>query len=136
MRVFRRSLYAWIALLGIVFSQLAVSAYACPLWTSLGDTPASSAVQHGQEMAGMPCASMEDMDTESTAPALCIKHCDQESQAAGSTHAPDFQPTLALLPYAQPFALIETTWAAQRPEPLLHPLAAPPPLWQTGRLRI
>jgi hypothetical protein len=135
MRVFRRSPYAWFALLGIVFSQLAISAYACPLW-SKGEVQASAVAVHGQEMAGMPCAGMEDMGAESTTPVLCIKHCDQESQAAGSAHAPDFQIALALLPFAQPFAPIETTWAAQRPEPLLHPLAAPPPLWRTGRLRI
>ena len=127
MRVFRRSLYAWIALLGIMFSQLAISAYACPLW-SKGEVQASAVAVHGQEMAGMPCAGMEDMWVEATTPVLCIKHCDQESQAAGSAQA--------LLPFVQPFAPIETTWAAQRPEPLLHPLAAPPPLWRTGRLRI
>ncbi|EYC52954.1 hypothetical protein AZ34_14680 [Hylemonella gracilis str. Niagara R] len=79
---------------------------------------------------------MEDMVVEMTTPVLCIKHCDQESQAAGSAHAPDFQLALALLPLAQPFALMETIWAPQRSEPLLHPLAAPPPLWRTGRLRI
>ncbi len=80
MKVFRRSLYAWVALLGIVFSQLAVSAYACPGLNALNPSKNTAKVMAENEMAGMPCAGMGMADADMEQPALCLQHCDWGSQ--------------------------------------------------------
>lgn len=132
MKAFRRSLFAWIALLGIVFSQLAVSAYACPVQNP---SNAPGQMETKGNMAGMPCAEME-MAVSVELPALCAQHCDQGNQAVGSVPAPDFQPALFLL------LIIPTQMLAEAPSetyvqaPLLARTTSPPPLWRSGRLRI
>ena len=132
MKVFRRSLFAWIALLGIVFSQLAVSAYACPL-----QNPASAPAQMESkgDMAGMPCAEM-GMAVNVEQPALCAQHCDQGNQAVGSVPAPDFQPALVLLLIVPTLSLVEAPGETHVQAPLLARSTSPPPLWRSGRLRI
>ena len=127
MKVFRRSLYAWVALLGIVFSQLAVSAYACPGLNPLNPSKNAAKVMAESEMAGMPCAGMGMADADLEQPALCHQHCDQGNQSVASAQPLDFNPALA------------QTAAASEPFLQAPPLARstyPPPLWRTGRLRI
>lgn len=132
MKVFRRSLFAWIALLGIVFSQLAVSSYACPVQNP-SNTP--GAMETTGDMAGMPCAEM-DMAVNVEQPALCAQHCDQGKQAVGSVPAPDFQPALFLPLIVPTLRLAEAPSETYVQAPLLARTTSPPPLWRSGRLRI
>ena len=132
MKVFRRSLFAWIALLGIVFSQLAVSAYACSV-QGLSNAPKSMETKGG--MAGMPCAEM-DMAVGVEQPTLCAQHCDQGQQAVGSVPAPDFHPALFLFLIVPPLRLAEAPSETYVQAPLLARTTSPPPLWRSGRLRI
>ena len=136
MKVFRRSLYAWVALLGIVFSQLAVSAYACPGLNALNPSKNTAKVMAENKRVGMTCAEMGMADADMEQPALCLQHCDQGSQTVGSAQPLDFNPALVL------FLIVPTlaqTAAASEPFLQAQPLARstyPPPLWRTGRLRI
>lgn len=128
MKAFRRSLFAWITLWGIVFSQLAVSAYACPL---LNPSNATEKVETKGDMAGMPCA---EMDMEQ--PTLCVQHCDQGNQAVGSVPAPDFQPALVFLLVVPTLSLAEAPGETYVQASLLARATSPPPLWRSARLRI
>lgn len=132
MRVFRKSLYAWIALLGIVFSQLALSAYACPLQAVPGE---QQAAEMSADMAGMPCAEM-GMKKEVGPSALCVQHCDQGNQSVSTVQAPDFQPALVLFLVLPSLASVESAYSVDsRIEPLVR-TASTPPFLRTGRLRI
>lgn len=131
MKAFHRSLVAWIALLGIVFSQLAVAAYACP-----GLSPSDAAQQvKSMNMAGMPCADA-GMAATVEQPALCVQHCDQGNQTVGGVQSPDFQPALVLLLVLQVPTIEALPGLLGAQAPLLARGASPPPLWRTGRLRI
>ena len=136
MKVFRRPLYAWLALLGIVFSQLAVSAYACPFWGDPSPQHESSVVMDEGDMAGMHCAEMGNTDAGTTPTALCVQHCDQGNQTVGSAHTLDFHPTLVLLPFVAPMSQFQAASESFDLAPLLVSSSSPPPLWRTGRLRI
>ena len=119
-------------MLGIVFSQLAVAAYACP---ELTPSAAVKQVKAMNAMAGMPCADA-GVATKVDQPALCALHCDQGNQSFNTVQPPDFQPALVLLLVLQ-VAMIEAVpglLGAQAP--LLARGTSPPPLWRTGRLRI
>ena len=132
MKIFRKSLFAWIALLGIVFSQLALSAYACPLIAAPGG---QQAAEMSDDMAGMPCAEM-GMKKEVGPSALCVQHCDQGHQSVSSVQAPDFQPALVLFLVIPSIASFEPSYAVDlRTEPLVR-TASTPPYLRTGRLRI
>jgi hypothetical protein len=136
MKLFRRPLYAWLALLGFVFSQLAVSAYACPFWSELNPSGGSSPMVADGDMAGMHCAEMGMASTDTPVSALCVQHCDQGNQTVGSPQPLDFQPTLFILPFVPPLSQLEVASELFLQAPLLARAASPPPLWRTGRLRI
>lgn len=132
MKVFRKSVYAWIALLGIIFSQLALSAYACPLQAVPGG---QQMAQMSDDMAGMPCADM-GMKQEAGPSALCVQHCDQGHQSVSTVQAPDFQPALVLFLVLPSLASVEPAYAVgSRTEPPVR-TASTPPFLRTGRLRI
>jgi hypothetical protein len=134
MRAFRRSVFAWIALLGILFTQFAVAAYACP---SLPHTTSEPAQATG-DSSGAPCPEMAahahaGFDAQ---PDLCNQHCAQDGQASESrlvaaVHQP-FVPAFVLRE-AHPCVLAGIRHAQQ---PELLRATAPPPLWRTARLRI
>lgn len=96
MRWFRsarpRSRLAWLALCVLLFQQLALVTYACPI----AETPP----QPAQAMAG--CEAMEMPDPD--APALCDQHCLRDHVTAPDLKAPQV-PALALPPVQ--FALTE-----------------------------
>ena len=132
MRIFRKSLFAWIALLGIVFTQLALSAYACP---PLAVPGGQQAAEMSADMAGIPCAEM-GTKKEVRPSALCVQHCDQGHQSVSSVQAPDFQPALVLFLVIPSIASFEPSYAVDlRTEPLVR-TASTPPYLRTGRLRI
>jgi hypothetical protein len=132
MKVFRKSLFAWIALVGIVFSQLALSAYACPFLATPGG---EQTAEMSADMVGMPCAEM-GMKKEAGPSALCVQHCDQGHQSVSSTQVPDFQSGLVLFLVLPSLASLEQTYSADlRTQPLVR-TASTPPFLRTGRLRI
>jgi hypothetical protein len=132
MTAFRRPLVAWVAMLGIVFSQLAVAAYACPFLSLAGGPQRMEVMTHG---GGMPCAETGEVADHGQA-ALCVQHCQPDGQAVGSVSPPDFQPAL-LLPLVVPMlSLAEDRGASYVQASLLARITSPPPLWRTGRLRI
>lgn len=96
LRAFRtRSLrlrFAWLALLALLFQQVALAAYACPI----SETPPEPQMV----MAG--CEGMEMPDPQ--APALCDQHCLRDHITSPDLKAPQV-PSLALPPLH--FALTE-----------------------------
>ena len=72
--------------MGIVFSQLAVAAYACP---ELTPSAALKQMKAMNDMAGMPCADA-GMLAKVDQPALCAQHCDQGNQTVGAAHGRSF----------------------------------------------
>jgi len=135
MRDFRRSVFAWVALLGILFTQLAVAAYACP---SLSRTTSERA-QPAADSYATPCpemAAQAHAEFDARQPDLCNQHCTQDGQASESrlvaaVHQP-FVPAFVLRE-AHPCVLAGIRHAQQ---PELLRATAPPPLWRTARLRI
>ena len=86
-----RSLAAFLALVGVLFSQLAVAAYACP-------GPQAMAVVAIQLEAGadMPCCGAGVPDPQ---PVLCAAHCQQGDQVLDKPAAQAMPAiTLAILP--------------------------------------
>ena len=136
MKALRRSLYAWVALLGIVFSQLAVSAYACPGLNPLSSSQNTAKAVTGNAMAGMPCAGTGMADVDMEQPALCLQHCDQGNQTVASAQALDFHPALVLFLIVPTPAQTADASEALVQAPPLRRSTYPPPLWRTGRLRI
>ena len=128
LRSVHRSYIACIALLGIVFSQLAVAAYVCPMLIPSG---APAQMESRSEMAGMPCA---EMDAEQ--PLLCLHHCHQGDQTVGASVSIDFQPILPVFLVAPAMNQAEAPAMAFSQAPWLARTTSPPPLWRSGRLRI
>lgn len=128
MKLRHHSLTTWIALLGILFSQLVLSAYACPRLLPANDAPQMEA--HG-DMAGMPCA---DMDIDQ--PVLCEQYCQQGHQSVGSTLSFDFQPVLGLLFVSPAINQIAILPAFDVQSSLLVRATSPPPLSRSCRLHI
>jgi hypothetical protein len=115
-----RRLTAAIAIVALLFSQLAVSAFACPM-----DAPPAA-------MMAMAPDHCEGMAT----PNLCDRHCDYG--AANVSHAtPDLAPEVLALPL--PWRAVSVTASAAS---VRIPVAAaarshsPPPLTLFGVLRI
>lgn len=132
MKVIRHSLFAWIALLGIVFSQLAVAAYACPLLSPANNL---EQVDAPTSMAGMPCAE-RDMQEDVDQAAMCAEHCAQDEHNVGATQPPGFHPALFLVHTVTPPGHEEAAHGSFVHAALLACSTSPPPLWRTGRLRI
>ena len=111
-----RKWMTWIALAGLVFAQLAVAAYACPL-----DAPgsASKMYQASGEQTNMPCADSTRADA-----ALCHEHCNQ-----GNLISADAQP--AAIEFVSVFevtvpVVFEMPGVAAPPVPeLIHPISPP-----------
>lgn len=135
MRAFRRSVFAWIALLGILFTQFAVAAYACP---SLPHTTSKPAQAAGDSYAA-PCPEMvaqSHAEFDAQPPNLCNQHCAQDRQASESRSLAAIHQPLVLafvVPEPDPCGLAGIRHA--QPPELLR-ATTPPPLWRTARLRI
>lgn len=132
MKVHRRSICAWIALVGFIFSQLAVAAYACPVLNPLDELAHEMTASAAP---ATPCAEM-DMHQVPGDAALCAEHCDQGKQSVGSPQVPDFQPGLFLVHFLTPLSLADVSDASFIQSSLVARSTSPPPLWRTGRLRI
>jgi hypothetical protein len=132
MNAFRRSMHAWIALLGIIFSQLAMAAHACP---ALGPVEAHVHAAASGDAAAAPCPDMDSHPADGAA-VLCAEHCDPDEQTAGSPQVPDFQPGLFLVHILAPLSVAGAADTCFIHSSLRARSTSPPPLWRTGRLRI
>ena len=109
MRPSTRRRTAWIATFVMLFAQLAVAAYACPLPANLVSGVAAS-----------PC---EQVDAQFGN--LCEKHChDAEQSQAGVVPVVGFIPTFSV--QLQDAGASRVAACRVEPSPLLH--APPPPL--------
>lgn len=134
MRAFHRSAFTWIALLGIVFAQLAVAAYACP-----SSVPESEQTLAISDASGLPCPEMAAQmpaGFDPAQPGLCNQHCAQDGQSAEVRSLAALHPTfvVAFVLPASDSSAFAGAGHAQQPE-LLRPPALPP-LWRSRRLRI
>lgn len=81
-----RAVAAIIMLFSLLFAQLAVSAYACPV-------PNKVQTVEKVSMAGMPGCT--DMSMDKSSPALCAAHCDTGHQSADTSSTPAVHPFVA-----------------------------------------
>lgn len=88
-----RSFAALLALVGVLFSQLALAAYACPM-----ETLAQAAAMAAMDGEGGCCGKSVDASN----PALCHAHCQQGKQTLDkpSVSVPDPGPASSILPVA------------------------------------
>ena len=73
-----RSLAAILALIGLLFAQLAMAAYVCPMADGSGRSLGAPTQDGGCD--GMPM--------DAAAPALCLAHCQQGDQSADRSPSP------------------------------------------------
>lgn len=78
----------WLALVVLLFQQIALAAYACPITATASATMASAP-------AMADCDDMAALDPE--APALCLQHCQRDNVASPDAKVPQIPP-LALPP--------------------------------------
>lgn len=81
-----RAVAAIIMLFSLLFAQLAVSAYACPVPNMVQTVETVS-------MAGMPGCT--DMSIDKSSPALCAAHCGTGHQSADTSSTPAVHPFVA-----------------------------------------
>ena len=107
---------AWIALAGLVFAQLAVSAYACPF-----NSPGSAAKmnQPSGDHAAMPCADFTRADA-----ALCHEHCKQGNLISTDAQPPAFTMVPAYVVTVPVIFEMPSISAPPVPE-LVHPISPP-----------
>jgi hypothetical protein len=118
--------------IALLFSQLAIAAYACPALGESADTGAANVAA----MAGMPCAEMmaagEPLDPEQ--PTLCMQHCQFGSTSHVVDHVPSvFAPVTAFpalftVSFDERLHLALRSWAEDdrlrdRPPLLAHSIA-------------
>jgi hypothetical protein len=87
----RRTWTACLAVLVLLWSQLALAAYACP--------GTGAAAMAERMAAGQPCDGMADAG-DTAQPALCHQHCADASQSADTAQPP--VPTLPMMLLAWP----------------------------------
>lgn len=131
--MFTRALKRLIAKIGIaavLFTQLAVAAYACPILVGADN---STPVAMAETMdAGMP--GCEQVDTDN--PNLCLQHCQADSQSVQTTPQVSIPPVVMM-----PIAIIEpvqlvTSLGTTRLPTFLERETSPPRLIRFGVLRI
>jgi hypothetical protein len=108
-----------LALVSLLFMQLAVAGYACPQHS--GDPSAE------QSMAGMPCADEMPALTDSEQPGLCHAHCQSADQTADKAQSPAPAAAIAVgFAYTVEPAL--DSWRHRAPPPPWLSRATEPPL--------
>ncbi len=106
-----------LTLLAVLFSQMAVAAYACP-----NMAPAMAQMEEGAE--AMPCCAEPDAE----APQLCWQHYQAGKQSADRPDAPTVSPVVAVLHVAPAPVLVppDEPVAAAFDPPLLARRVEPP----------
>ena len=100
-----RSLAAFLALMGVLLSQLALAAYACP-----GPQAMAMAAMQLEAASDSPCCG----DGTDPQPALCAAHCQQGDQLLDKPAAPTL-PAITLVAILPGLAVLEVAPAAAPP---------------------
>jgi hypothetical protein len=117
-----RLIAALVALISMLFMQLAVAAYACP----------SQQMGHVAESVSMPAQAHDEMPgcegADINASALCHAHCQPDTQSLDKPQSPDVSPFLAL---ALVSTVIDTAFSyppvsTHRDDRLLRRVISPP----------
>lgn len=109
-----------VALLSLLFMQLAVAQYVCP-------ATASSKTESSMVMAdGMPCAGSMVMTMDEEQPALCHAHCQADTQSFDKYELPPLV-AISALPANFTLAVVvpEFSGAALQASHLVHATAPP-----------
>jgi hypothetical protein len=116
-----RSIVAGAAIAALAFSQLAISAYACPMDMARSAPSAGDSHADDCEMPGNPN--------------LCERHCDYGASSVQSSPSPAIAPQLVPLPW-RVAAFVPLSFSVPARE-WIHPIRIePPPLVRFGVLRI
>ena len=112
-----------VALVSLLFMQLAVAAYACP---AVGTKAATLAATAAMADASMPCANSMASGLDDAQPNLCQAHC-QAGQQSADKHEPPLPLSLGALPagFAMPAQLRRLSGAALQAPHLMRTTALP-----------
>ena len=99
MKCARRRLLAWLTIVSVLFAQIALSAYACPMDTPAAGTESRQSAKSSHSSSG--CDHVAGWDQQQ--PNLCFQHCEDGKQNVDNTAqkipAMDL-PLLAVVPLA------------------------------------
>ncbi len=110
-----------VALVSLLFMQLAVAGYVCPSGMS-GMAQSSKPVTH----AGMPCAQVMSASMDDAQPALCHAHCQSDQQSADTYQLPDLPVMPAISSVFNQQDILQISPGVPRQAPLLQRTTAPP----------
>lgn len=112
-----------VALVSLLFMQLAVSGYVCPA----GMSGLKAEVIKVSAHAGMPCSgSMSETSTDDAQPALCHAHCQSDQQSADTYQLPDVPVMPAIAPVFSQQEVLSISPGLPSQAPLLQRTTAPP----------
>ena len=113
LRRLRSARIAWVAILLLMFSQLATAAYACAVGPA--DHMPSMSMAHDEEMDGMDGCEM----SRKAPPVACKVHCEKDSQSSDvrvpSVSAPVLVALFFIAPLADVVAAVDEGLAAEPP---------------------
>nr|WP_295769121.1 hypothetical protein [Rhodoferax sp.] len=113
---------ALVALVSLLFVQLAVAGYVCPVSIS-GIAQSASVSSH----AGMSCAgSPSEAGMDDAQPALCYAHCQSDQQSADTYQLPDLPVMPAITPIFGQLDVISTSRGVPRQATLIQRTSGPP----------
>jgi hypothetical protein len=117
-----RLITAFLAVVSLVFMQLAVAGYICPTGGMSG-VGGSAMASH----VGMPCAASMAKTMDQSQPGLCHAHCQADPQSADTYQLPNL-PILAAIAADFPLMVVIAADAHVAPlqAPLLQRATAPP----------
>lgn len=111
---------ALVALVSLLFMQLAVAAYACP--SAQHRTAEIAAMVE----AGMPCAETMSLGMDEEQPNLCQAHCQAGQQTADKYELPLLASASVIASVVAPFLTAPIPLGAYLQAPLLRRATAPP----------
>ena len=118
-----RLLTVLVALVSLLFMQLAVAGYVCPAGMSGMKAEGTKVSAH----AGMPCAgSMSTTGIDDAQPALCHAHCQSDQQSADTYQVPGVPVMPAIAPAFSQQDVLSISPGLPRQAPLLQRTTTPP----------
>lgn len=110
---------ALIALISLMFMQLAVASYVCPV------AGAKAFELSVMAKAGLPCAGSASMNMDNAQPNICQAHCQSDQQSAHTHHVPPLVGAVAASFFYPPPVIVPMSWRLLLQAPLLRRSTAP-----------
>ena len=110
-----------IALVSLLFMQLAVAGYVCP-----AGMPGLADGGKAEAHAGMPCAESMSASMDGAQPALCHAHCQSDQQSADTYQLPDLPVMPAITLVFNQQDILSISQSVPQQAPLLQRTTAPP----------